>query len=38
VPTPWRRTRTATVLPTVGGLPRTETQTAMARAREVRHG
>ena len=38
VPTPWRRTRTATVMPPVGGLPRTETQTAMARGREVRRG
>jgi hypothetical protein len=38
VPMPWRRTRSATALPSVGGVPITDRRGVMPPTREVRHG
>ena len=38
VPTPWRRTRSATALPAVGGVLSADPRGVMPPAREIRHG
>ena len=38
VPTPWRRTRSATALPAAGGVPSADPRVVMPSAREARHG
>lgn len=38
VPTPWRRTRSATALPAVGRVLSTDPRGVMSPTREVRHG